>query len=359
MDTDALRVTALRALRTTATGDPRAMIQVARQMQRGGLGREAVDLALEARAQAGDDPEVAVLISEVLSKGVPRWHFNIVRDRARNDAYRAAIRKAVFPGCKVLEIGTGSGLLALMAAEAGAAQVITCEAEPALAHVAELNVAANGYADRVTVINKHSTALNVDVDLGGPADILVSEILADNLLGEDVLHSHADAVSRLLKPGATIIPGGGHIRVALASSPWWQQRVVTQEEGFDLSALNLLHQPHRSLPRGTVDLEQTGAPATLLSFDFATDRIADKSERVDLLSEGGTANGVVQWIALDMIGDQVFENRPGADQWSSWGCRYWPFPDEYDLAPGDSITIGVRTAGNSFWLWPEQRSTRA
>ena len=42
-------------------------------------------------------------------------------------AYDAALRRAIRPGCRVLEIGTGSGLLAMMAARAGAAQVVTCE----------------------------------------------------------------------------------------------------------------------------------------------------------------------------------------------------------------------------------------
>jgi protein arginine N-methyltransferase 7 len=205
MNIESLQISVLRGFREKVDGNALGMIQVARQMQRSGLADEAIELASKALRLADGDPEVRILAADVMSKGVPKWHFNIVRDRARNAAYRAALERAVFPGCKVLEIGTGSGLLALMAAQAGAAEVITSEAEPALAHVAKINVAANGYADRIRVICKHSTELDVHADLGGPADILVSEIVSDDLLGEGVLSSHADAVSRLLKPGATII----------------------------------------------------------------------------------------------------------------------------------------------------------
>ena len=74
---------------------------------------------------APDDGEVRSVAAEVMSAGIPRWHFDIVHDYPRNDAYEAALRRAVFPGCKVLEIGTGTSLLAMMAARAGAAEVVT------------------------------------------------------------------------------------------------------------------------------------------------------------------------------------------------------------------------------------------
>src|SRR5215467_3853117 len=53
---------------------------------------------------------------------VPPWHFAMMDDRRRNEAYEAAIRRAV-KGKRVLDIGTGAGLLALIAARAGASHV--------------------------------------------------------------------------------------------------------------------------------------------------------------------------------------------------------------------------------------------
>ncbi len=69
------------------------------------------------------------------------WHFNMVNDEPRNAAFARAIAHMVKPGQRVLEIGTGSGLLAMLAArdEQGApraAQVITCEANPLLSRLA-------------------------------------------------------------------------------------------------------------------------------------------------------------------------------------------------------------------------------
>ena len=54
---------------------------------------------------------------------IPRWHFDMVLDSQRNDAYEAAIVRAVEfqrgMGAKevhVLDIGAGSALLSMMAA---------------------------------------------------------------------------------------------------------------------------------------------------------------------------------------------------------------------------------------------------
>ena len=147
---------------------------------------------------------------------MPAWHAAIIGDRARNEAYDAALRNAIEPGMRVLEVGAGTGLLAMMAARAGAAEVVTCEINPLVAERARQIVAQNGYADRVRVIGKHSGDLKLGVDLSGPADVFVSEIISGSLLNEAVLPVMEDVVPRLLKPGAIVIPFRASIRVALA-----------------------------------------------------------------------------------------------------------------------------------------------
>src|SRR5262249_41477952 len=101
--------------------------------------------------------------------------------------YEAALRRAITPNSKVLEIGCGSGLLAMMAARAGAAAGVSCEMGTAIAGKAAEIGARNGDSDRVRVIAKHSSMLDAETDLGGRADVLVSEIVDSALLGELVL----------------------------------------------------------------------------------------------------------------------------------------------------------------------------
>ena len=153
------------ALIAAADGEPHELARLAARMVDGELPKAPADAATEraralcyrAIAAAPDDPEISAIAASLLSETVPQWHATIILDRARNEAYDVALQAAVKPGMRVLEVGAGTGLLAMMAARAGAAEVITCEANPLIAERARAIIAANGYADRVRIIGKHSS----------------------------------------------------------------------------------------------------------------------------------------------------------------------------------------------------------
>ena len=342
----------LAALLQQVDGNPPAMVMLARLLG-GGLNREvAVDLCTRALDLDADDGEVRAIAAEVLSNGIPRWHFDIVRDEGRNAAYEAALRRSIVPGCKVLEIGTGTGLLAMMAARAGAGEVITCESDPAIAMAARKIIARNGYADRVRVITKHSTDLDLDADLHGPVDMLVSEILANDLLGEGTLPVLEHACRHLLKPGALIIPARGRVRVALAEDDDWESVRMGTVAGFDLSPFNRLASPSREIYIGASRLTLRSDPADLFSFDFASGGpFPETHGEATLVAKGRRINGIAQWIALDMDSTGVYENRPepGAD--SSWWAVFHPFEEPLSATPGQEITVRARHDRGALRVW--------
>ena len=80
-----------------------------------------------------DNIDVRHQMRRLTSAMVPFWHIQMLNDARRNDAFERAIRKAVEregPGARILDIGTGSGLLSMMAARAGARNIVTCERVP-------------------------------------------------------------------------------------------------------------------------------------------------------------------------------------------------------------------------------------
>lgn len=344
----------LESLLTQVEGKPIAMVTLARLMRKQGDKAICVNLCTRALDLAPNDGEVRAIAAEVLSAGVPQWHFNIVRDAGRNEAYEAALRRAIFPGCKVLEIGTGTGLLAMMAARAGAAEIITCESDCAIAGTAQEIVARNGYAGRVRVIGKHSTDIDARDDLGGPADILVSEIIADDLLSEGTLPACEHAVRHLIKPGAQVIPARGFVRVALADDDEWESARMDQVAGFDLSAFNRLATPHREFDIGTGRLTLRSEPADLFTFDFASGGpFPEAAATVTLTSQSRRVNGIAQWIALDMDNEGRYENRPEPGANSSWSVLFYPFHRPLDVVPGDKIRVHARHNRSALRIWAD------
>jgi predicted nicotinamide N-methyase len=153
-----------------------------------GEGRLAEALAAYRRALAIDPQHLNARLNLglALKNAVPPWHFPMMNDGPRNAAYDEAIRR-VAPGRSVLDIGTGAGLLAMMAARAGARSVASCEAVPWIAAKAREVVAANGLADRIKLIAKRSTELQIGTDLPERAEVLVTEVFSTSGINEHVI----------------------------------------------------------------------------------------------------------------------------------------------------------------------------
>lgn len=117
---------------------------------------------------------------------VERWHFGMLNDSGRNLKYKTAIKKAIQNRNQVraLDIGTGTGLLAIYAAECGAEQVFACEQSPVMCRLAKKAFQRNGCDDTIKLIPKHSTELNPETDLNGKVDLIITETMDCGVFGE-------------------------------------------------------------------------------------------------------------------------------------------------------------------------------
>lgn len=315
-------------------------------LYRTGQALAALQRAQRACELAPANKEYAYSLRLAAAAAVPDWHFNMVHDTARNEAFARAISTLVDPTQLVLEIGAGSGLLAMLAARAGARRVVTCEENPALALAAVANVRSNGLADQVSVVAKPSTQLTVGTDLPELADVLIGEIFSVQVITEGVLPSLEDAKARLLKPGARIIPERAAARGMLVGGERLARQVsVDHVLGLDLSALNAF-KPVVQYLHSSEGLTSLSEPQDLLSFDFARDaHFPPEKRQVELIATAnGTCRGVLQWLRLDLVPGVHFENAPGdADITDSqhWTPVFYPFPSPVELEAGQRVTLRV------------------
>jgi protein arginine N-methyltransferase 7 len=285
---------------------------------------------------------------------VPPWHIPMMNDTIRNKAYYDALRAVITSKSNVLEIGTGSGLLSMMAARLGANSVTTCEAEKIIATIAKDIIAENGLNNLIKVIDKKSTDVLVGVDLPQQADILVSEILSSSLLGEFVLSSIEDAKRRLLKPNCKIIPASSSIMIALFGGNDISKNIAVNDVcGFNLSSFNNILPKLQSISRNDLKIEMLSADVEAFRFDF-DNPIDAKAESKILhipVTTPGRCLGFIQWIKLGLLDNIVFENHPLVKSpASAWTHQVYRINSPVDLKLGQVAIISATHNRVTSWF---------
>eukprot|EP00897_Mesotaenium_endlicherianum_P003545 jgi/Mesen1/3218/ME001865S02419 len=137
---------------------------------------------------------------------------NMLQDYVRTGTYYAAVleNKVDFEGRVVVDVGAGSGILSLFAAQAGAKHVYAVEASPMAEYARKLAAGNSTLGQRITVIHGKVE----DVELPEKVDILISEPMGTLLVNERMLETYVIARERFLKPGGKMYPSLGRIHVA-------------------------------------------------------------------------------------------------------------------------------------------------
>lgn len=108
-----------------------------------------------------------------------------------------ALEKAVKPGDRVIDVGTGSGVLAIGAALLGAREVQALDLDDVAVESATSNVKLNKVQEIVTVKSG-----NLVDTIDEPGDVVVANILAE------IIISFTDDAFKIVKPGGHYITSG-------------------------------------------------------------------------------------------------------------------------------------------------------
>lgn len=275
----------------------------------------------------------------------------MIADAPRMQAYRRALERLVKPGAIVADIGSGTGIFALLACRLGARRVFAIEPADAI-EVARRLAAANGVADRVVCMQAESTA----VTLPERADVIVSDIRGILPLHGRHIPVIADARARLLAPGGTLVPGQDRLFAALVESPALHRDHLAPW-GDAVTDLNL--EAMETLLRNTWSKAQI-EPSQMVSeavcvatLDYTSVDQPDLSVRRPFTTtRGGTAHALAVWFETDLHAGIGFSNAPGQPK-SIYGQAWFPL-DATNLAAGESLDVRLdaRLVGNDYvWRW--------
>uniref|UniRef100_A0A8B9KH93 Protein arginine N-methyltransferase n=1 Tax=Astyanax mexicanus TaxID=7994 RepID=A0A8B9KH93_ASTMX len=284
---------------------------------------------------------------------------DMLHDRDRNEKYYQGIRAAVSrvkargERVVVLDIGTGTGLLSMMAVTAGADFCYGIEVFKPMAKAAASIVQKNGFSDKIKVINKHSTEVTV-----GPVNLYVHK------------HEGCEAVPHR----ATI-----YAQVVESEHLWsWAQIRPVQVDDRTLHPPAAMKQCAGTPSVCDIQLSQVppsaftpiGPLCTMFSVDFS--RMVSSApcsySCKFTVQAGGRAQVVLSWWDLDMdpSGSIVCSMAP---KWTYSEPREYPWrdhwmqsvyflPTERNVCEGEKLSLTVFHDDYSLWYNLDERSTR-
>lgn len=275
---------------------------------------------------------------------IHRW---MLRDAVRNEAYRRAIAHAVQPGNRVLDMGAGTGLLSIFAAQAGAASVYAVERTPIVAVAREL-VARNGVSDRVEVFESDLE----DVRLPSKVDVIVSEWMGGLGVDENMLAPLVMARDRWLAPGGKIIPARVTAWMAPIELPSFDDAIEhwrTRPHGVDLSLISELlanETPMTQAEMHPADL--LAGPQEMWTHDAYTCSLEEADQPfvaklAFVARRAGKLSCLATWFSADMGDGEMLTNAVGAPD-THWGRFVLPLKRAIAVEEGAVIHAQLECA---------------
>ena len=302
-------------------------------------------------------------------RGFNGWYFaqwdeqeRMLADGPRMAFYDAAIKRHIQPGDRVIDLGTGTGILAALASRRGASAVYALDHSEILED-ARLLAEYNGIQN-TEFIAKHST----DFHVAEPVDVILHEQIGDYLFDEAMVANVCDLRDRMLKPGGLILPSQFEFfcePVTLQNErhvPFiWEMNVM----GYNYACLeskkpdNPEYYRQASCDLGVVKAF-LGEPAPSLNIDLhtVTENTIPREVSIERrVTRAGPLHGLAVFFRTAIDDDLVLTSDPlDPGRAPHWGFRILRTAHA-DPQVGDVITIKLtvgRWSDPDTWQWDYQ-----
>lgn len=249
--------------------------------------------------------------------GKMRSHEGMMNDLGRSETYRKAIQGNPdnFKDKIIMDVGSGSGLLAFFAIQAGAKKVYAVEAGNMHSVIRTL-ADANGWGDRIVVINKVLQDMTEDDCPGNSVDTIVAETLGTFLFGERGIETMLVARDRFLKKDGAIFP----TQATLSMAPFSDRKLYentnartqfwTGDDFFGIKLSSVADRARREqfsqVLHCMVDPDCLAAKQVDVVYDFRTLNQADlrqiHTDYSFTFPEDTEIHGLAGWFVADFIG---------------------------------------------------------
>lgn len=271
-------------------------------------------------------------------------HRRMIGDHVRTEAFARAIEEVVRPGDRVLDVGTGTGILAMLAARAGAGSVVAVDYAE-IAQTAANLVKANGLSETVRVFQ--GAAQELELPDGGQVDLIISEWLGNLAFVENMAADLLPARDRLLAEGGRMLPSAVELYLAPIGDPilyhtdgpgFWRGMVA----GFDYASLEAKEQSQGRVLQTRIE------PATLLAEPDSMGRMDMASDPLEVAFSQGSLrfeverdavlDGFAGWFVAELSPSVRLDTSPYQPE-THWAQSYFAFPPQ-PVREGELLEVG-------------------
>lgn len=289
---------------------------------------------------------------QIDQSGILRYQrFLLGQTRERLERYERALAQAISPGDVVLDLGSGTGVLAQLACRAGAGRVYAIEQTDAIELARALNT-GTPLGSRISFLHRPS----LFADLPEKADLLVTDTFGTFGLQAGGLSSIADAYSRLLKQGAGIVPCALELHLAPVEAADFYETAIDfwarTVSGLDLSPLrNPAVNNRYSIrlePQALLGDPSRLTRVSLAHLDVSSPTLAGQ---VTLpITRRGTLHGLGGWFTADLGGGVTIDNAPGS-QTTNYAQTFFPIAAPVPVEEGHTVTASVQSHDDIELRW--------
>jgi protein arginine N-methyltransferase 1 len=278
----------------------------------------------------------------------PDIHERMLADHVRVNAYHDAIQKHVTENDTVIDLGTGTGILAFFAARKGARRVHAID-HGDIIEVAQFLASENNITN-VSFHKVHSTKFSPH----DKVSVIIHEQMGSELFNEYMIQNICDLRDRLLVPGGRILPARFELflepislRESYRTPFLWEMNI----HGLDLSGLKawMANSPlYKSLSRSSVQRrilpdevdKMLCEPEPIFYFDLNTaapNTFSCKWNQTRVVEASGRMDGFCLYFRTIFDDEISIRNAPG-DTRTSWNCHLIR-TEAMDLEAGDSLLV--------------------
>jgi len=248
----------------------------------------------------------------------------IDEDKANN--FEKAIKRYIKTDFNVIDFGTGSGILALLAARAGAKKVFAVEYDNFIASVARKNIESNGYSKKIEILQKDARTIMF------PPKIKINMVLMEMLTTGMVDEYQIQAINNLHKQNlitkeTVLIPNVQETYLTLANTDF-------SNYGFNLKFIR--HFWKHDHNDGLVKMLSEKTPLNVINFSQKISE--DFNGKITFTAkEKGKINSLYMTsrTVLTEEGDIYLEDT------NSLNASVSIPVDELEINPGDKITYNI------------------